>query len=68
MQIENLNPKLVFKYFNEICKIPRGSGNEKQISDYLSNEGRRLGLKVIQDEYLNVIIKKMPQKDMKIVQ
>ena len=62
MQIENLNPKLVFKYFNEICKIPRGSGNEKQISDYLSNEGRRLGLEVIQDEYLNVIIKKNATK------
>ncbi|WP_455543601.1 aminoacyl-histidine dipeptidase [Intestinibacter sp.] len=60
MQINVKNPKLelVFKYFEEISKIPRGSGNEKQISDYLVQEGKRLGLEVIQDETLNVIIKK----------
>ncbi len=60
MQINVKNPKLelVFKYFEEISKIPRGSGNEKQISDYLAQEGKRLGLEVIQDETLNVIIKK----------
>ena len=42
MQLENLKPQAVFKYFSDISKIPRGSGNEKQISDYLVNEGRRL--------------------------
>ena len=25
----------IFQYFEEISKIPRGSGNEKGISDYL---------------------------------
>lgn len=58
MKVENLNPQLVFKYFGEISQIPRGSGNEKGISDYLVNEGKRLGLESIQDENLNVIIKK----------
>ena len=58
MQLENLKPHSVFKYFSEISKIPRGSGNEKQISDYLVSEAKRLGLEVIQDEVLNVIIKK----------
>ena len=60
MEFNFKNPKLelVFKYFEEISKIPRGSGNEKGISDYLAQEGRRLGLEVIQDETLNVIIKK----------
>ena len=58
MTIENLKPQLVFKYFLEICKIPRGSGNEKQISDYLTREGKKLGLEVVQDEHYNVLIKK----------
>ena len=58
MQLENLKPQSVFKYFSEISKIPRGSGNEKQISDYLVSEGKRLGLEAIQDDALNVVIKK----------
>lgn len=64
MEFNFKNPKLelVFKYFEEISKIPRGSGNEKEISDYLAQEGRRLGLEVIQDETLNVRIKKEASK------
>ena len=58
MKIEDLKPQLVFKYFSEICKIPRGSGNEKQISNYLTREGKKLGLEVVQDEHYNVLIKK----------
>ena len=33
--LENLEPQNVFYYFEEICKIPHGSGNTRQISDYL---------------------------------
>lgn len=56
--LQNLEPKAVFQYFEEISNIPRGSGNEKGISDYLLNFGKELGLESIQDEALNVIIKK----------
>ncbi|WP_195428877.1 aminoacyl-histidine dipeptidase [Clostridium sp. D46t1_190503_E9] len=56
--LQNLEPKSVFKYFEEISQIPRGSGNEKAISDYLVNVAKKLNLEVIQDEALNVIIKK----------
>lgn len=59
---KNQNLELVFKYFEKISKIPRGSGNEKGISDYLAQEGKRLGLEVIQDKTLNVIIKKEASK------
>ena len=31
--LEKLNPNKVFYYFEEISQIPRGSGNEKAISD-----------------------------------
>ncbi|HSQ33988.1 MAG TPA: aminoacyl-histidine dipeptidase, partial [Peptostreptococcaceae bacterium] len=54
----NLEPKLVFKYFEEISQIPRGSKDEKAISDYLYNFGKNLGLETIQDDALNIIIKK----------
>lgn len=52
----NLEPKSVFKYFEDICGIPHGSGNEKQISDYLVNFAKEHELKYIQDEAFNVII------------
>ena len=58
LQLENLKPQEVFKYFSDISQIPRGSGNEKQISDYLVSEGKRLGLEVVQDEFFNVLIKR----------
>ena len=56
--ISNLEPKLVFKYFEEISQIPRGSKEERAISDYLYNFGKNLGLETIQDDALNIIIKK----------
>lgn len=56
--LQDLEPKAVFEYFEEISNIPRGSGNEKEISDYLLNFGKKLGLESIQDEALNIIIKK----------
>lgn len=60
--LQNLEPKKVFSYFEEISQIPRGSGNEKAISDYLVSIAKKLNLEVIQDEALNVIIKKPATK------
>ncbi|MEH6891229.1 aminoacyl-histidine dipeptidase [Bacillus sp. JJ864] len=48
----------VFHHFAEISKIPRGSGNEKEISDYLVTFARERKLEVLQDDAWNVIIKK----------
>lgn len=56
--LKGLKPELVFKYFHEISQIPRGSGNEKEISDYLKSFGENLGLETIQDDALNIIIRK----------
>lgn len=44
--------------FKEISKIPRESGNEKQISEYICNFAKSRNLDYIQDKYNNVIIKK----------
>ena len=56
--LENCEPKRVFHYFEEICKIPHGSGNTKQISDYLVQFAKDHGLKYVQDEMNNVMIYK----------
>lgn len=56
--LKNLSPEKVFYYFEEISKIPRGSGNEKQVSDYLLKLAMEKGWEVIQDKALNIIIKK----------
>jgi len=56
--IEGLKPELVWKYFAEISKIPRGSKNEKKISDYVVETAKKLGLDVKRDKVLNVIIRK----------
>ena len=53
---ENLKPENVFYFFEEICKIPHGSGNTGQISDYLVKFAADRGLEHYQDELGNVII------------
>ena len=57
-KLENLKPERVFYYFEELSKIPRESGNEKAVSDFLIETAKKLGLKTYQDENLNVIIRK----------
>lgn len=54
----NLNPRAVFHYFEEMTKIPRESGNEAAISQYLVDFANEHGLEVIQEPCKNVIIKK----------
>ncbi len=46
------------KYFEEISKIPHGSYNEQQLSNYIVNIAKELGYKYIQDEMGNVIVYK----------
>ncbi len=53
---EQLKPERVFAYFEDICQIPHGSGNTKEISDYCAAFAKSHGLKYIQDENHNVII------------
>ena len=61
-KLSGLKPERVFYYFEEITKIPRCSGSEKKISDYLKEVGENLGLTVIQDDLNNIIIKKPATK------
>ena len=45
--LENLKPERVFHYFEELTKIPRESGNEQAVSNYLYSVGKSLGLETI---------------------
>ena len=47
--LSNLEPKKVFYYFEEITKIPHGSGNVEQISDFLVDFAKAHKLFYIQD-------------------
>ena len=55
-RLAGLEPAAVFGYFEEICSIPHGSRNTKQISDYLVNFAKSHDLRYIQDDADNVII------------
>lgn len=55
-KIENLEPKKVFKYFADICKIPHGSGNLDGIVNYLVEFAKSHSLKYIVDDAKNVVI------------
>ena len=60
--LSGLKPELVWKYFAEISKIPRGSKNEKRISAYIVETAKKLGLEVKQDKVLNVVVWKPASK------
>lgn len=55
-RLAGLEPASVFGYFEEICAIPHGSRNTRQISDYLVNFAKAHELRYIQDEADNVIL------------
>lgn len=56
MTFENIYPERVFYYFGELAKIPHGSRNTKEISDYLVQFANDHELFSIQDKMNNVII------------
>lgn len=56
--LEGIKPEKVMYFFEKLTEIPRGSGNEKEVSDYLVEFAKKRNLEVKQDESLNVIIKK----------
>lgn len=58
----NLEPERVFKYFEEISKIPRGSGDMEKISSYCLDFAKKHSLKAFRDEANNVVIYKNAAK------
>ncbi len=60
--LEVLQPQKVFTYFEELTKIPHGSGNTKAISDYCVSFAKEHHLTWYQDELNNVILVKEASK------
>jgi dipeptidase D len=56
--VEGLKPELVWKYFAEIARIPRCSGNEAAISKYIAGTAKKLGLYAKADAAGNVVVRK----------
>ena len=54
--LEHLEPRGVFRFFEELCAIPHGSGNTKGVSDWLMAFARERELESYQDRLNNVII------------
>lgn len=56
--LSGLKPEIFFRYFEEVSRIPRGSYNEKQVSDYIAKFARDRGLEYYQDDIHNILVKK----------
>lgn len=56
MKEQELKPIGVFKYFAEICQVPRPSKKEEKIIEYLKNFGAKHNLETKTDEAGNVLI------------
>ena len=65
--LAGLKPERVFYYFEELCRIPHGSGNTKEVSDYLVQFAKDHDLKYVQDEMNNVVIYKPAQRDTRML-
>ena len=58
MILSNNEPTRVLHHFEAISQIPRGSGNEKGVSDYIAAFVKELGLDFVQDSHHNLVIYK----------
>ena len=62
--IENLEPKSVWKHFDEICKIPHCSKHEEKIREYVLNFAKQNGLETKMDKPGNVVVLKPASQGM----
>lgn len=57
-QVKGRHPAAMFRYFEDISAIPRGSGSEKAVSDAVCRFAEEHGLPWHQDALYNVVVKK----------
>ncbi|MDR2423379.1 MAG: aminoacyl-histidine dipeptidase [Prevotellaceae bacterium] len=60
--LAGFQPEIVFKYFEEISKIPRPSGKEEKIIQYLLQFAEKYSLEYKKDDVGNVLITKPASK------
>lgn len=52
--LQGLEPQCVFSYFEQLTRIPRGSGNEQAVSDYIIAYAEQHGYRWERDKANNV--------------
>lgn len=57
-EITSLKPQNLWKHFNEILKIPHGSGNEKALAEHIINLAKAWNLEWQKDKVGNVVVRK----------
>ncbi len=62
--LKNLQPEIVWNYFEEILQIPRPSKKEEKIVEYLMDFGKKHELETLRDKIGNVLIRKPASKGM----
>ena len=56
--LPDLEPKVLWKHFDALTRIPRPSKKEARAREYVISQAGRLGLEVIEDHAANLIIRK----------
>lgn len=56
--LAELKPLSLWRYFSDILQIPRCSGEEKAIGDYIIEQAKSLGLERKRDEVGNIVVSK----------
>jgi dipeptidase D len=59
--LSSLEPQEVFSFFDVLCTIPRGSGNEKQIAEWVVSFAQERGLEAVKDDLHCVLVRKPGQ-------
>lgn len=59
--LETLEPREVLSFFETLSDIPRGSGNEKQVADWVVSFAQERGLQAEQDDLHCVLVRKPGQ-------
>ncbi len=56
--LKDLKPAEVFRYFEEISRIPRGSGNETAVVDYIAAVASSYDLEYYRDNADNILVRR----------
>nr|WP_320133538.1 aminoacyl-histidine dipeptidase [uncultured Holophaga sp.] len=56
--MESMEPKVLWNYFLELSRIPRGSKQEQAAAQWVADQATALGCEVLRDPIGNVIIRK----------
>jgi dipeptidase D len=59
--LSDLEPREVFRFFEVLTSIPRGSGNEEQVANWVLNFARSCGLEATKDHLHCVLVRKPGQ-------